>query len=350
MLTSSVGPSSSQICTVSCATREVTAVVGPSGSGKSSLVLAGLVPVLRANGALVVAMTPGDDPFSSISRALTEIGTTANAAALEVANLRAPGGLARAATALSQSAALTVIIDQLEELWTNTDPDERTAFLGAVAAMAHGLRRRQGDRHRAGRLVRPAAQRTGVRAAGRAVDLRCHSDERRRVARGDQRARRTGRRPLRGGPGRTTRGRGTRPARISAAAAIRACRPVRSARRRNDRDARVRGDGRPRGFGRSSRRHAVRQLPRRRAGIHTADVRTARHARRGWRGHPASRPARSTLGCRRTGGAVVRRLTVADRRSRSRHTRADGRDRPRSTAAVVAAPAPVARRRPRLGG
>ena len=117
---------------------EVTAVVGPSGSGKSSLVLAGLVPVLRANGALVVAMTPGDDPFASMSRALTEIGTTANAATLEVANLRRPGGLARAAIALSQSAALTVIIDQLEELWTATDADERAAFLGAVAGMAHG--------------------------------------------------------------------------------------------------------------------------------------------------------------------------------------------------------------------
>ena len=39
------------------------AVVGPSGSGKSSLVRAGLVPSLRAQGAWVATMVPGAHPF-----------------------------------------------------------------------------------------------------------------------------------------------------------------------------------------------------------------------------------------------------------------------------------------------
>ena len=45
-------------------------VVGPSGSGKSSLVHAGLVPEFRRRGALVVSMVPGTDPFAELEAAL----------------------------------------------------------------------------------------------------------------------------------------------------------------------------------------------------------------------------------------------------------------------------------------
>ena len=45
-------------------------VVGPSGSGKSSLVHAGLVPAFRRRGALVVSMVPGTEPLVELESAL----------------------------------------------------------------------------------------------------------------------------------------------------------------------------------------------------------------------------------------------------------------------------------------
>ena len=55
------------------------AVVGPSGSGKSSLVRAGLIPALRAGAVpdsenwFVATMTPGVRPFESLERALSTV-------------------------------------------------------------------------------------------------------------------------------------------------------------------------------------------------------------------------------------------------------------------------------------
>ena len=44
------------------AVRRLVAVVGPSGSGKSSVVNAGLVPLLREEGARIATMVPGEQP------------------------------------------------------------------------------------------------------------------------------------------------------------------------------------------------------------------------------------------------------------------------------------------------
>ena len=50
------------------------AVVGASGMGKSSLVLAGLVPVVHEEGSVQIAtLTPGDDPVAALHSALSEI-------------------------------------------------------------------------------------------------------------------------------------------------------------------------------------------------------------------------------------------------------------------------------------
>ncbi len=94
------------------------AVVGPSGSGKSSLVHAGLVPSLRRDGALVVSMVPGADPLAELEAALRRVATAADAAALRD-HLLTPDGLVDIAGEIaSDGARLVLVVDQFEELWT----------------------------------------------------------------------------------------------------------------------------------------------------------------------------------------------------------------------------------------
>jgi len=93
-------------------------VTGPSGSGKSSLVRAGLLPAIAA-GSLPgsdrwrrVLMRPGDRPMRELERALS---TTLP-----------DGGLAD----LAREERLLVVVDQFEELFTTTsDDEERAAFV-----------------------------------------------------------------------------------------------------------------------------------------------------------------------------------------------------------------------------
>ncbi|MFI0243038.1 NACHT and WD repeat domain-containing protein [Streptomyces sp. NPDC016845] len=89
-------------------------VVGPSGSGKSSLVRAGLLPALarrRAPWVVAAPFAPGADPIGALEGRLDRL--TAGRPAL-------------------------VVVDQLEELFTLAGPEERAAFLAAVR---DGLRR-----------------------------------------------------------------------------------------------------------------------------------------------------------------------------------------------------------------
>ena len=53
------------------------ALVGPSGCGKSSLMKAGIVPALRAQGYDVVVLTPGLDPVASLAAARANAGDEA---------------------------------------------------------------------------------------------------------------------------------------------------------------------------------------------------------------------------------------------------------------------------------
>ncbi|HEY4453029.1 MAG TPA: helix-turn-helix domain-containing protein [Pseudonocardiaceae bacterium] len=81
------------------------AILGPSGSGKSSVLRAGLIPVLRDDGP-VVLFTPGDDPLYALQRATSDADLA------------------------------WVVVDQFEELFTNDMPvQRRDAFVEALLAI-----------------------------------------------------------------------------------------------------------------------------------------------------------------------------------------------------------------------
>ena len=107
------------------AERPFVVVVGPSGSGKSSLVLAGLVPRLRDGGSVVTTMTPGVRPMWSLATALRRVATQAQVTAVG----DDPGALLRT---LAHERPLLLVVDQLEELWTVAVATDRDAFVGAL--------------------------------------------------------------------------------------------------------------------------------------------------------------------------------------------------------------------------
>lgn len=129
------------------------AVVGPSGSGKSSVVHAGLVPPLR-NGRLpgsdkwfIVDMTPGTHPFEEVEAALLRIAVNPPPSLME--QLRADErGLLRAVHRVlpaDSDVSLLLVIDQFEELFTLTeDSSVRARFLDSLvtAVMANRSRLR----------------------------------------------------------------------------------------------------------------------------------------------------------------------------------------------------------------
>jgi serine/threonine protein kinase len=118
--------------------RPLVTLVGLSGTGKSSLVRAGVIPSLKRSGegwdahvvrpgrtplaALAGLLGPGDSPSESIERLRAEPGHLG-------VRLRT-----RAACNLRR---ILIFVDQLEELYTlGAPPDERAAFLAVLAAVA----------------------------------------------------------------------------------------------------------------------------------------------------------------------------------------------------------------------
>ena len=114
------------------------AVVGPSGSGKSSLVRAGLVPSLRADGAWVATMVPGAHPFDQAENALLRFAPSSVTSLMDQM-MSDDRGLARAVSRVlpdDSATELVLIVDQFEELFTHTDAETRSRFASALEHLA----------------------------------------------------------------------------------------------------------------------------------------------------------------------------------------------------------------------
>jgi serine/threonine protein kinase/WD40 repeat protein len=120
------------------------AVVGPSGSGKSSVVRAGLVPALRrgalegSEGWYVIDLLPGSHPLRELESALLALAIEPPPSLLDMLEGDTLG-LVRAAERIlpDPDADLVIVLDQLEEVFTLVeDEDERLHVLECLRAAA----------------------------------------------------------------------------------------------------------------------------------------------------------------------------------------------------------------------
>ncbi len=126
------------------------AVVGPSGSGKSSAVKAGVIPALR-RGALpksknwyMLEIVPGTHPFEELEAALLRVAVNPPASLLEIFR-EDERGLVRAIKRIlpGNNDELLIVIDQFEELFTMVEDEaERSHFLKSLQAAASDERSR----------------------------------------------------------------------------------------------------------------------------------------------------------------------------------------------------------------
>ncbi|HEY8546335.1 MAG TPA: helix-turn-helix domain-containing protein, partial [Acidimicrobiales bacterium] len=122
-------------------------VVGASGSGKSSLLHAGLWPALTAEGWRVVSLTPGNDPLGSLAAGLASV-LEVDAAAAHAALAAAARGGVPVLDAVSASGPgpgsgtgagggrgrVVLIVDQCEEALRG-DRGRQERFLAGLAAL-----------------------------------------------------------------------------------------------------------------------------------------------------------------------------------------------------------------------
>lgn len=110
-------------------------LLGASGSGKSSLVRAGVIPLLRAEGWRMVTTTPTATPFEALVRSLHPDPTPPPAELAEV--WRAEPWQLAAWLETPAAPPTLLVIDQLEELFTLCpDPDTRHRFARALLLAA----------------------------------------------------------------------------------------------------------------------------------------------------------------------------------------------------------------------
>ena len=119
------------------------AIVGPSGSGKSSVIRAGFVPALR-RGAIdgsrewfITDLVPGRHPMEELDAALLRVAAEPPPGQLQVLESGPRGLLQAVDRVIPRGAELLLLVDQFEELFTLTEDEaERSALLEALRVAA----------------------------------------------------------------------------------------------------------------------------------------------------------------------------------------------------------------------
>ena len=113
-------------------------VVGGSGTGKSSVVRAGLLPRVRrgdvpgARQWFITTMLPGSSPFKELAESLQRVAI-AGTAGLAEQLAEGHGGIDRVLRRLvPEGGQLLLVVDQFEELFTLASEHDRRAFLDSV--------------------------------------------------------------------------------------------------------------------------------------------------------------------------------------------------------------------------
>jgi WD40 repeat protein/transcriptional regulator with XRE-family HTH domain len=127
--------------------QQMLVMFGSSGSGKTSIIQAGLIPILRQDQWIIVQMRPGRQPFLSLAEGMlaaaypnhSENGRRAKASKLADNWLRASTTVLQTAQALPHFADAThclLIVDQFEELFTICqDPQVTERFICDLLAL-----------------------------------------------------------------------------------------------------------------------------------------------------------------------------------------------------------------------
>ncbi|NVJ06378.1 SUMF1/EgtB/PvdO family nonheme iron enzyme [Myxococcus sp. AM001] len=123
-------------------------VAGDSGVGKSSLCRAGVSPLVMRAGLddgcayTVLSLMPGRRPFTALVAAVAgRLGLSEETLAAQVR--QEPAAMARTLRAAGPTRGTLLFIDQIEELFTQSESDEAAAFtqvLGHLAILAPGVR------------------------------------------------------------------------------------------------------------------------------------------------------------------------------------------------------------------
>jgi energy-coupling factor transporter ATP-binding protein EcfA2 len=118
------------------------AIVGASGSGKSSVVFAGLVPEFRKQDWLIQDFRPGRNPYRNLARALLKLQGKENPTTKEISDLG--NSLEKGETKLldalddtleqNPNATLLLIADQFEELFTISEANLSDAVIHTEAS------------------------------------------------------------------------------------------------------------------------------------------------------------------------------------------------------------------------